>query len=166
LVGWQALHGAPVPAPVPNLKPDAKKAGPPSSGKKAVLKNVAMVKDALEKATAVIAVEPMTTTVEEATTMVASAAKVEVAEAAVVVEKATVVVAAVAAVGAPNATPDLKVSGKRPATTTGSGGSSPPHKRFCGAWKYAMHFLKVLLLSSRSLHNPSNSCFYTVEPQI
>jgi hypothetical protein len=39
-----------------------------------------------------------------------------------------------------DATPDSKVAAKRPAAMTGSGGSSPPRKCFCGSWRYAILF--------------------------
>jgi hypothetical protein len=65
--------------------------------------------------------------------------------------------------GAANTVPDLKAVGKRPATTTGSGGSSPPRKGFCGSRWYCTHLLQFFPFHSSPKF--SNPCLYAIGHQ-
>jgi hypothetical protein len=60
--------------------------------------------------------------------------------------------------GAPDMTSGLEVVGKRPATTIGSGCSSPPNKRFYGSWWYATRLLQFSPFYS--LLRLSDPCLY------
>jgi hypothetical protein len=65
--------------------------------------------------------------------------------------------------GATNMVPDLKAVGKRPATTTGPGGSSPPRKGFCSSRWYCTHLLQFFPFHSSPRF--SDPCLYAVGHQ-